>query len=256
MLTNPKDVAIFKHSTELQHQLGVQTGWLNGEEVRSRLPLMKFDDALAGTFNQDDGLVDPNSVVMGYIHAAQRLGVKIINNAEVIGIHVSRGKVTGVDTTQGPIETRLIPNAAGPWSAQIGQMAGINIPIQPIRRQIFTTTPLLDVPFDQSVDKKFELINLEAAIQRMPLLEKAERSAHWAGLYEVTPDAHPTFGYAPLEGFLVLTGFSGHGFIHDPIAGKLISELILDGKFTTIDVSMLDLARFREGKSIQEYNVV
>jgi sarcosine oxidase, subunit beta len=290
ILTNDKDVAAFNHNIEIQNRLGVRTEWLTGHEVRARLPLMKFDDAIAGTFNPDDGLVDPNSVVMGYINAAQRLGVKVINNAEVIGIRISGDKLIGVETAQGSIETRLILNAAGPWSAQIGQLADVGIPIQPIRRQIFTTTSLPDLPhdfpfvidfaqslyfhrdgdglligmsnqnelpgFDQNVDNKFELINLEAAIQRMPLVEKANRLSHWAGLYEVTPDAHPIFDETTLKGFYVLAGFSGHGFMHGPIAGKLMSELILDGRFITVDVSMLDLARFSEGRLIQEYNVV
>ncbi|HEY9152537.1 MAG TPA: FAD-dependent oxidoreductase [Anaerolineales bacterium] len=289
-LTNDKDAKIFKHNIELQNRLGVPTEWLTGDDVRKQLPLMNFEDAIAGTFTANDGLVDPNSVVMGYINAAQRLNVKVVNNAEVIGIHVSGEKVTGVDTTQGPMETRLILNAAGPWSAHIGQMAGVNIPVQPIRRQMFTTTSLPEVPhdfpfvidfaqslyfhregdglligmsnpdekpgFDQNVDEQFELINLEAAIARMPLVEKANRSAHWAGLYEVTPDAHPILGHTPLDGFLIVTGFSGHGFMHGPIAGKVMSELILDGKYATMDVSMLDLERFHEGRLIQEYNVV
>ncbi len=290
VLTHPRDVAQFQHNVQLQNKLGIQTQWLNGDEVRKQLPLMKLDDALAGTFNPSDGLVDPNSVVMGYINAAQRLGIKAIKQAEIIGIRVSGDKVKAVETVQGPIETRLILNAAGPWAAQVGRMAGVHIPIQPIRRQMFTTTPLSEVPpdfpfvidfaqslyfhregeglligmsnpdqapgFDQSVDEEFELINLEAAIQRMPLVEKAGRAAHWAGLYEVTPDAHPIFGKTPLEGFLIVAGFSGHGFMHGPVAGKLMAEYILDGTFQTVNVSSLDLARFTEGRLISEYNVV
>jgi sarcosine oxidase subunit beta len=110
--------------------------------------------------------------------------------------------------------------------------------------------------FDQNIDEEFEFVNLEAAIARMPLLERASRASHWAGLYEVTPDAHPIFGGSNLKGFTICAGFSGHGFMHGPVAGKLMSEYILDGKFSTLDVSMLDLARFEEGRLIKEYNVV
>jgi sarcosine oxidase subunit beta len=84
----------------------------------------------------------------------------------------------------------------------------------------------------------------------------AGRASHWAGLYEVTPDAHPIFGRTPVDGFFVVAGFSGHGFMHGPVAGKLMTEYILEGKFSTVDVSTLDLARFDEGRLIQEYNVV
>jgi len=288
--TNEKDAATFGRNVALQNSLGVPTELLTGDEVRRRLPLMKFDDALSGTFNQKDGIVDPNSVVMGYVNAAQKMGVKAINGVEVTGIRVSGGKVEAVETTQGVVQTRLVLNAAGPWSGRVGQMAGVQLPIIPLRRQMFTTNPMKEIPadfpfvidfaqslyfhregegllvgmsnqnekpgFDQTVDEDFELVNLEAAIARMPLMERASRASHWAGLYEVTPDAHPIYGKTNVEGFLVCTGFSGHGFMHGPVSGKLMSELILDGTFSTVDVSILDLARFEEGRLIQEYNVV
>jgi sarcosine oxidase subunit beta len=110
--------------------------------------------------------------------------------------------------------------------------------------------------FDQTVDDNFEMVNLEAAIARMPCLEKASMLSHWAGLYEVTPDAHPIYGKTPIDGFFIVAGFSGHGFMHGPNSGKLMTECILDGKFLSLDVSMLDLARFSEGRQIREYNVV
>ncbi|MFC2028536.1 NAD(P)/FAD-dependent oxidoreductase, partial [Chloroflexota bacterium] len=183
-----------------------------------------------------------------------------------------------------------IVNACGPWSSLIGDLAGVHLPVLPIRRQMLTTTSIPVLPpdfpfvidfaqslyfhregdglltgmsnpnekvgFNQKVDEDFELINLDAAISRFPLLEKTSLVSHWAGLYEVTPDAHPIFGKTPIEGFLVVTGFSGHGFMHGPIAGKLMSELIVDGSFQSLDVTSLDLARFDEGRSIKEYNVV
>ncbi|MBC7875777.1 MAG: FAD-binding oxidoreductase [Anaerolineales bacterium] len=288
--TNEKDANNFKRNVELQNRLGVQTESLSGDEIRRRLPLMKFADALSGTFNQKDGTVDPNSVAMGYINAAHRLRVKAFTRVEVIGVGVSGDKVYEVQTSLGAIKTRMVLNAAGPWSSQIAKMAGVEIPVIPLRRQMFTTSPLKEVAkdfpfvidfakslyfhregeglligmsnqneqpgFDQSVDEDFEITNLEAAIERMPLVEKAQRVSHWAGLYEVTPDAHPIYGETNVNGFYVCTGFSGHGFMHGPISGKLMSEYILDGKFSSVDVSMLDLKRFKEGRLIQEYNVV
>ena len=290
VLTNPEDVKTFQHSLELQHNLGVRTEWLSGDEVRRRLPLMHFEDALAGSFNPQDGLVDPNSVVMGYVGAAQRMGVQCLNKVEVTGIQVEAGKIVGVDTNQGKISTSAIVDAAGPWASLIAQMAGVSVPIEPFRRQLMTTTPIPEVPqdfpfvldfaqslyfhregegiltgmsnnhekagFNQSVDEEFEMVNLDASIARMPILEKSNLLSHWAGLYEVTPDAHPIFGKTPVEGLSIVAGFSGHGFMHGPIAGKLMAEYILDGKFQSLDVSMLDLARFAEGRQIREYSVV
>jgi sarcosine oxidase subunit beta len=290
VLTTPQDVRTFRASLEMQQRLGVHTEWLEADEVRRRLPLMRFEDAMAGSFNPGDGLVDPNSVVLGYVGAAQRLGVQCLNKVEVTGIRVEAGRITGVKTDQGTIETRAVVNAAGPWAGLIGRMAGVDIPIIALRRQIMTTSPLPEVPvdfpfvldfarslyfhregegiltgmsnpnekpgFDQNVDEDFELINLEAAIARMPCLERAGLVSHWAGLYEVTPDAHPIYGHSPVEGFFIVAGFSGHGFMHGPISGKLMAEYILDRKFQSVDVSMLDLARFTENRPIREYNVV
>lgn len=288
--TNEKDATTFKHNVELQNRLGVQTQLLSGDEVRARLPLMRFEDAIAGTFHHKDGIVDPNSVVAGYINAAQKLGVKALTQAEATGIRVRGGEVQAVETNHGVIETPMVLNAAGPWAGVIGEMAGVKIPIVPLRRQMFTTNTLKEIPeefpfvidfaqslyfhregdglligmsnqnetpgFDQSVDEEFEVQNFEAALERLPLLERASRASHWAGLYEVTPDAHPIFGGSPLKGFLICAGFSGHGFMHGPISGKLMAEYMLDGTFSTVDVSMLDLARFEEGRLIKEYNVV
>jgi sarcosine oxidase subunit beta len=290
VLNNEKDLDVFQSNVKLQHQLGVQTVWLSRDDIIKRLPLMHFEDALGGTFNEKDGLVEPNSVVMGYINAAREMGVQAFNTVEVNGIRLKGDKVESVDTSLGQIHTRLVLLAAGPWSAQIGQMAGLQIPILPIRRQIFTTTPLPELPVDfpfvidfaqslyfhregegllvgmsnmneqpglsQTIDGDFELSNLAAAISRMPLIQSAGMVSHWAGLYEVTPDAHPIFGGSPIEGFLLVAGFSGHGFMHGPISGKLMAEFIMDGRFSSVDVSKLNLARFQERSFIQEFNVI
>jgi len=290
VLTNEQDVVAFQRHVELQRKMGVMTEWLSGDEVRQRLPLMCFEDAMAGTFYKEAGLVDPNSVVMGYIGAAQKLGARAMNDVEVVGLMVEGGKVKGVLTNRGAIFNPIVVNAAGPWAGLVGNLAGVEIPITPVRRQWFTTTPLQEIPadfpfvidfaqslyfhregeglligmsnpneppsFNQNIDPDWELINLEASIARLPILERAGLVAHVAGLYEVTPDAHPIFGATPVEGFYVVAGFSGHGFMHGPIAGKLMAEIILDGQSKTVDVSMLDLKRFEEGRLIREYNVV
>jgi sarcosine oxidase subunit beta len=290
LLTNQQDIAAFERNVALQNKLGVPTQWLTGDEIRARLPQMRLDDVIKGTFNAKDGICDPNGVVMGYINAATKLGATCLGGVDVTGLQVSGGKVTGVETNQGSISAPLVLNAAGPWAAQVGAFAGVEIPITPVRRQMLTTTPLPEVPadfpfvidfaqslyfhregdglltgmsnpdqaagYDQNVDPDWELVNLERAAARLPLLEKAGLASHWAGLYEVTPDAHPIFGKTPVDGFFLVAGFSGHGFMHGPVAGKLMTEIMLDGTASTVDVSMLDLARFAEGRQIREYNVI
>lgn len=290
LLTNQNEVTVFQKNVNLQNRLGAHTFWLDGDEIRKRLPMMNLDDVLAGSFNPLDGLVDPNSVVMGYISAAQRLGVKAFTSMPATGIHIHSGKITGVDTPEGTVSTPVIVDATGPWSSLTGQMVGLQVPVSPVRRQWLTTSPILDLPtdfpfvidfskslyfhpegpglltgmsnpnelpgYDQNVDLEWELVHMEAAINRLPLLEKAGLSSRMAGLYEITPDAHPIIGKTPVEGYHILSGFSGHGFMHGPITGKLMAEIILDGRATTMDISMLDYARFAEGRLIPEYNVV
>jgi sarcosine oxidase subunit beta len=252
--------------------------------------MMHLDDVLAGSYNPRDGLVDPNSVVMGYISAAQRMGVQVITSSPVMRIHTKSGRVAGVETHSGSYSAPVIVDATGPWANLTCQMAGFSIPVKPLRRQWLTTNALPELPgdfpfiidfaqslyfhpegqglltgmsnpnehpgYDQNVDPEWELVHLDAAISRLPLLERAGLASHVAGLYEVTPDAHPIFGKTPVEGYFIVTGFSGHGFMHGPIAGKLMSEIILDNKASSVDISMLDLNRFAEGRLIQEYNVV
>lgn len=290
VLTSPDDLSTFQANLSMQHRLGVRTEWWTGDDVRRRLPLMHFPDALAATYHAHDGLADPHSVVQGYAQAARRLGAILQTGTEVLGIEVSKGRVTAVLTAFGRIACGAVVNAAGPWMAVVGKMAGVDIPVVPLRRQMVTTTPIPSLPedfpfvidfgqslyfhregqgiltgmsnpneqpgYDQSIDEAWELVALEAAARRMPVLERAGRLAHWAGLYEVTPDAHPVFGPTPVEGFWLVGGFSGHGFMHGPVSGLLMAEFLLEGKPKTVDVSSLDLARFAEGRMIREYNVV
>ena len=291
LLTTEQDVKTFQANVAVQHRLGVMTEWLTGEEVRRRLPLMRLEDVLAATWHARDGLADPNGVVQGYVAGARRSGAKCLTDVEVTGLITEKGRIRGVRTRAGDIVTPAVVNAAGPWAAQIGEMAGLDIPVVPLRRQIAVTTPLPDLPrdfpfvidfaknlyfhregpglltgmsklnetpgFDEAVDREWELVHFEAAMERMSLLEKAGVSSRWAGLYEVSPDAHPILGHVPdAEGFYCINGFSGHGFMHGPVCGLLLAEEILDGKAHSLDIDCLRLARFKEGRPIVEYNVV
>ena len=291
LTTREEDVKTFHASLTLQHRLGVMTEWLSGDEVRSRLPLLCLEDVLGATWNPQDGLVDPNSVVQGYIAGAKRMGARCLTDVEVKNISLKNGRIHGVKTTLGEMETPIVVNAAGPWAAQIGTMIGLDIPVVPVRRQIAVTTPIPQLPphfpfvidfaknlyfhregpgiltgmsnlneppsFNQEVDREWELRHFDEAMARMPLLEEVGISSRWAGLYEVTLDAHPILGRAPeVDGLYCINGFSGHGLMHGPICGLLLAEEILDGKAHTLDITSLSLMRFREGKLIQEYNVV
>jgi len=291
LLTNEKDVTVFRQNVEMQRRLGVGTEWLEPAQIAAMVPLLNLDGVLAGTFNAGDGLADPNSVVQGYVSGARRLGAKLLNDVEVTGIRVAGGRVQGVITDQGDVATPVVVNAAGPWAGVVGEMAGVDIPVVPVRRQIVVTGPMPEIPpdfpftidfapslyfhhegqgiltgmsnhdeptsFDQSVDREWELTHLETAMQRLPILERAGLTSRWAGLYENSPDAHPILGRIPaVEGFYCIGGFSGHGFQHGPACGLLLAEEILDGQAHTLDITSLYIDRFERGEEIVEYNVV
>lgn len=218
--------------------------------------------------------------------------VRLLNNVAVTGVRVSNGRVRGVITDQGEIATETIVITAGAWSGQVGQMIGVDIPIVPVRRQIAVTTPLPELPpdfpfvlffgqtlyfhpesgqsiltgksnpqepvgFNTEVDPKWTEVHLLEAMERFPLLEKAGLVTQWAGLYETTPDEQAILGKLPdIEGAVIAAGFSGHGFMHGPVVGKLMAEEIVDGRAHTVNIDDLRYERFALGKDVAEYNII
>jgi sarcosine oxidase subunit beta len=291
LLTSEESVNAFRQNVEMQRRFEVNTEWLMPNEIAARVPQLNLEGVLAGTNHADDGLADPNSVVQGYVSNARRLGAKLLTDVTVTDIQVEAGQIRGVVTNEGEVATPVVVNATGPWAGEIGGMADAPTPIVPLRRQIAVTGPLPEVPtdfpfvidfdqslyfhregeglltgmsnpnekvgFDQSVDPEWELVHFEAAMARLPLLEQAGIASRWAGLYEVSPDAHPILGRIPqVEGLYCIGGFSGHGFMHGPICGLLLAEEILDGVAHTLDISSLYIDRFERGTGVVEYNVV
>jgi sarcosine oxidase subunit beta len=291
LLDNEADLATFQRNVAMQNRLGVPTRIIGQDEARSLAPLLYMDDILAAAWHAGDGLADPNGVVQGYAMGARRLGAKTLTSVEAAGIRVKSGQVVAVETPQGTIATPAVVNAAGPWAGEVAAMAGVDLPITPLRRQIVVTTPLHGLPvdfpfvidfsrslyfhregegiltgqsnpnetpgFDQSVDNAWTEQHLELAAWRFPLLSHAGLLSQWAGLYEVTPDAHPVIDrLSEPAGFYVAAGFSGHGFMHGPITGLLIAELLLDGHAHSLDISQLRFSRFAEGDLVREHNVV
>ncbi len=291
LLTQEEDLAAFRKNVALQHSLGVMTEWLESDEIGRRVPLVNLEGVRAATVYERDGLVDPSSIVQGYVTNARRLGARLFTDTEAVGIRAVGGRIQALETNQGVIETPVVVNACGAWAPQIGHMLGVDIPIEPIRRQIVVTTPIPGVPPDfpfviffheslyfhregegiltgksnpgetpgykLSVDPEWEMVHMEEAMYRMPVLEKAGLLSHWAGLYEVTPDAHPILGRIPtVEGFYLMAGFSGHGLMHGPVVGLLMAEEILDGRAHTVNIDPFRYDRFLAGELHPEYNVV
>jgi sarcosine oxidase subunit beta len=291
MLDNPADLSQFRRNVELQNAHGVPSTVVTRDEIAALAPEVDLEGIIGGTWCPRDGLVDPHGLLQGYVSGARRLGVTLKTGTPVTGIDVHSGGVCAVRTESMTISTPTVVIAAGPWSADVGSFAGVELPIQPIRRQIAVTAPIpglrpgfpfvIDFSralyfhregaglltgqsnrdekpgFDTRVDDDWRLVHLENAMKRLPMLGDAEILAEWAGLYEVTPDDQPILGRIPdVDGLVVCAGFSGHGLMHGPGAGLLIAEEILDGRAHTIDIDPLRSTRFAAGISAGEYNVV
>lgn len=292
LLDSEDDLARFRGNVALQNQHGVPSEVLDTAAIAALVPEVDLAGIIGGTWCPRDGLVDPNGLLQGYVSRARSLGVTLETRAPAMAIDLaSGGGVHRVITPHGAIETPAIVVAAGPWSRPVGALAGIDLPIHPIRRQIAVTNPMpglrSDFPFvidfsralyfhregagiltgmsnrdeppgfDTSVDETWRLTHLENAVARLPMLADADLLAEWAGLYEVTPDDQPILGRLPhAEGLFIVAGFSGHGLMHGPAAGLLMAEEIVDGRAQTIDIDPLRWSRFANGAGMAEFNVV
>jgi sarcosine oxidase subunit beta len=286
LATTELEMRVFKENIKLQRKLGIPVELLNPDELKARWPYLRVDDILGGTFCPWDGYAGPNEVLSGFVSGAKKAGVRIYEGTGVLGISLSKGKANGVKTKREEISTPIVVNAGGPFASAIGEMAGVKIPVKPLRRQIFITAPfhltnqaipltidfhkgwyfrqevdglLLSGPLDSEpsfnlgIDYEAMAETSENAIYRVPALERAHIARGWAGLYEISPDHHAILGKVPeVEGFILANGFSGHGFQHSPAVGKVIAELIVEGKATTIDISPLSIERFEKGELIIE----
>jgi sarcosine oxidase subunit beta len=286
LATTESEMEVFKENVSLQKEFNIPVELLNPDEIMARWPYLRMDDILGGTFCPWDGYAGPSEVLSGFATGARKAGVKISEGIEVEEILLRKGKITGVKTKEEKVSTPVVVNAGGPYAALIGERVGIKIPVKPLRRQIFITAPfhLSDLPIPLTIDfyrgwyfrqeldglllsgpldpePSFNLnIDYEAmaetsenAIYRVPDLEKARIARGWAGLYEISPDHHAILGKVPeVEGFILANGFSGHGFQHSPAVGKVIAELIVEGRANTIDISSLSIERFEKGDLILE----
>ena len=273
---------------------GLKTALLvSRDEIIARVPQLRSDDIIGGSFCSTDGFVDPYSVMTGFTLRAIDQGAVLIRDALVTGLSLDRKGIALVESTQGSIATRTVVNAAGAWSAGIASMAGINLPVEPLRRMLVPSEPFDKVAhsapmvvdmstglhfrpeglgllfawndteekpgFNTTFDRGFVEKILTLAVDRVPVFEELEinPSRAWAGLYEMTPDHHPVLGAAPgVEGLFFANGFSGHGVMHSPATGKILADLILKGSTDLIDAKLVDYARFAEGRLIEETAVL
>jgi sarcosine oxidase subunit beta len=285
LISTEEALAVAQRSAALQRSLGVEIAVLDADATRRRFPYLRTDDLLGASYTPRDGYADPYLCTTGIAARARELGVTIKQQTEVRGFTRSGSRVTGVVTADGSVDAGAIVIATGAWSGVVGALAGVDIPVVPHRRHKFVTAPfptdvipaatpfiidphrgislrregegvLLGIgrpeepaSFSTEVDRGLEALVVERAVHRVPALAEARLMRAWAGLYEMTPDQTGIVSRVPgADGLFVIAGFSGHGFMHGPIAGRLMAELIL-GARPTMDVTPLDLARFARGEA-------
>jgi sarcosine oxidase subunit beta len=284
LLGSEPDVEQYTRQIALQRQHDLDVRLLTPHEAKAIVPQLHVDDLLAAVYSPQDGYADPHTVVHGYASRARECGVKILEQTEVTGIRLEDNRVVGVDTSSGAIDTPLVVNAAGPWAMRVAAMVGTNVPVYPRRRHIFVTEPFSDFvnpsplvidrttgfycrtegrsilmsPGDAqevqgykvTIDWSMAEETARKAVQRFPIFAQAGIMSGWAGLRPLTPDEHAIIDFLPgIEGMLCAVGFCGHGFQHSPAAGRVIAEMILDGK-PSLDISELSFARFQSPTSL------
>jgi sarcosine oxidase subunit beta len=279
-------------ANELHRRLGVGAEVLTPAEAVSIVPGIEPRGLVGATFGPQDGIADPSGLTQGYATLARRAGAEIELGVQVRSVRVRGGRVLGVATDRGPVDAAVVVNAAGPWAGALAASAGVELPLQPIPRHVLVTGSFEGVPsrrtlvidaessfyfhregegvlmgmgspderssFSLTPDEAFVAEELlPTAVRVFPPLAEAAVEHTWVGLYEMTPDRHPVIGQAPgVAGFYLANGFSGHGFQHAPVVGKLLAEMVVEGEAKTVDVSGLGLERFAGGGLVSEGHVV
>lgn len=281
LLTTERQAADFEAAVSTQNALGVPTRMITPDEARRLCPYVSTDGLVAAAHSPTDGHARPVLVVRGYADAAARAGVTFATHTTVTGLDTTGDRVTAVHTDRGRIDCATVICTAGAWSARIGDMAGLHLPVRPVRRQLAFTEPLVPpaprIPFtidftssayfhnsddgllfgladprepdgfDTTWTPEWLELFREALRQRAPELAEMRTAGGWAGLYEITPDHNALIGRSgELVNFLYATGFSGHGFLQGPAVGEILRDLHLERE-TFTDISPLSADRFRTG---------
>lgn len=284
-----EEVSLFEKNTKMQQEEGLNVVLLSREETAKIFPFINLTNVEAAAYCPSDGHANPHLTTFAYARAAQRMGVDILTHTSVKRILTENGRITGVLTDRGEIEAEVVVNAAGGYSHEVGRMAGIDLPTESYRHQIFVTEPLehfMD-PLVISFEKNFYIRQTKSGnfimgqgdrtelpghditptwrfLREMtgkmpvffPFLSDMRILRHWAGLYNMSPDALPIIDRScEIENFYCAIGFSGHGFMLAPAVGEAVAEWIVYGEPRSVDISNLSLNRFKQGFT-REKNVV
>jgi FAD-dependent oxidoreductase domain-containing protein 1 len=275
-----------------QTALGVKVELMDRAGLARRYPFMRSDDLALGALSPEDGWLDPNSVLQGFRRKAQALGVEFIRD-RVVDLYVRGRRIVELELASGErIAADHVVNAAGCWAASIAKLAGVDVPVNPMRRfehyvelaRELPQMPLIKDPdrliirpegkgysvglvrsdeprgFNLEVDPEwFQEVVWPACAARVPEFEALKLRREWAGLYdECELDGNMILGTAPggPENFQLACGFSGHGLMHLPAVGRALAELIVRGRFETLDLTRMGYQRVLDGTPYRETGIL
>ncbi len=286
--TTPKEEEQFRLNVALQNRLGIPSVLLTPAGAKQIAPCLDDRKFTSAAYCKLDGHLNPFHTTQAFAGAARRLGTTILTGTNVTGIRVENGRVQGVETDKGFIAAPIVVDAAGGYSAEIGRMAGVTVPVVPERHHILVTEPVEPIltpmvmsfslniycqqtphgsfimgrgdanePNDGRITSTWQFLEemAKTCVDLMPQLGKLSVLRQWAGLYENSPDRQPIYGESALPGFYLACGFSGHGFMFAPATGLILSELIL-GEKPRWPVDKLSPGRFARGELVFEPSVV
>jgi len=279
-------LATLREAIAVQRSAGLSDSVMVCPEDIARLnPSIVLDGVVGGSFGATDGYIRPLGILQGYLDAAVQGGAEVRYDTAPVSFERVGDRITSVTTGGGRIAAAHVVNATGAWAADLAQLAGVSLPVTPVRRQVALTAPtsalpastpmtifaedgfhfrvrdgrvLLLWPVDTSgagrYDTTFDASWLDGVVarahRRVPALRTVaiDRAGSWCGLYEMSPDHHAILGAAPgLANFWLINGSSGHGVMHAPALGQLLAEMILTGRSVALDAHPLRPSRFLEG---------
>jgi sarcosine oxidase, subunit beta len=282
-----EELAELERAQRIQHGEGLtEAVLLRGDDVAAVNPAVTTAGVVGAAYCPSDGFIRPLAILEGYLRAASRLGVESQWGVEATGFRRRPdGSIAAVETSRGALDVEAVVDAAGAWAAAVAAWAGVPLPVVPLRRQAAATAPcdllpatmpmtiwagdgfhvrvrdgrvlllqpspgVPEAPFDTRVDAEWVDGVERVALARVPVLRRAtiDRTACWAGLYEISPDKHAILGAAPeCPNLFFANGSSGHGVMHAPALGQLLAEIMTDGEASSMDATALLYSRFAEG---------
>jgi glycine/D-amino acid oxidase-like deaminating enzyme len=288
----PDKVDVVRENYETQKKLSCPVHLYDRAGIERLFPSLRLADIAAGVHSPEDGWMDPYNAVRGFRRKAQAQGAEYIAD-RVTAVDISGRRATAFQLAKGGrLEAKVLINAAGAWAGELCRGIGMPLPIEPLRRLAFyfeirealeplpltkdlsglffrpegkgyiAGVPNMSEPVGINFDVDYEYFDRVVwplLARRVPAFEALKVKRGWAGMYDQNRfDGNLIIGSweGRVENFHVAVGFSGHGLQQAPAVGLAVSELVLDGRFSTIDLTRLKYRRIMDAAPLREVGII